>query len=182
MVSKARAVGAALGTAALVALTACSSTPAADKPATLPSLNAGTAAALSPTASAASAAQSAANFARDYYQTLNAASQTGDTREMRRLSAAQCASCIRLADSIDGSRQRGEKLTGGQYSVVSVTLPVISGNATTVTVMYTFSRLVVTNAAGSPIRTLAARNEKGGVSLEKRGVAWVVTRLVRSAA
>lgn len=56
-------------------------------------------------------------FVRYYYDTVNYAQQTGDTKHLRSLGALMCEACSGGADAIERITKEGGTIVGGEYKV-----------------------------------------------------------------
>ena len=59
-------------------------------------------------------------FVRHWVATLNYAGDTGDTSGLRRVSSAECKSCVGIADKIDRVYERGGYVQGDGWVVRSI--------------------------------------------------------------
>lgn len=61
-------------------------------------------------------------FVRHYYDTVNYAQTTGDTKHLRSLGAVMCDACNGGADAIDRIKGEGGTIEGGDYTVSQATV------------------------------------------------------------
>lgn len=157
-------------------------TDGADDPTILPS--ASTTASPSPTISpppSAATPQGAAAFARYWYDVLNKATATGDTKLLRQLSSPDCRSCSRLITSIDAIYAGGGHVRGGGYAIRLAEAPALrAGDAATVTVIYDLPPAEEVTVDGKVVQRFPeTRNGEAEIALRRLDRGWVVADLIR---
>jgi hypothetical protein len=175
--------------ALLLALTLSAGCGGAEEvPRSLPPVTAAPSASASPSLAVPSAAtaetpQGAAEFARFWFATLNAAARTGDTAELRAISAPDCQTCDAFAKSIEDLYGPGGRIEGGVFTVVAAEAPALEPGATSarVTVIYDVSPTKQVGANGEELRsTPALKGVDGDMELRRVAGEWRASTLMTS--
>ncbi|HVE64723.1 MAG TPA: DUF6318 family protein [Mycobacteriales bacterium] len=119
--------------------------------------------------------QGAADFARYFFQVLDAAYNTGDTSTLEAISAPGCKVCDRYISSIKEIYGRGGRYKGEETSVVFAEAPAFEGDVASVEVIVTFPPQMELAPDGSVASTSPGRTRATGeLSLRKSRTAWSV--------
>ena len=119
-------------------------------------------------------------FARYWYAEVNRAYQTLDGGNLRTLATADCASCRRLADSLDKSRRLGQRYEGGTVQIGSAVSPPLSGRTAHVLVDYSAAALTAFSSDGAVTAKVPAFSKTTvQMTLLQREGAWRVQGIGR---
>ena len=89
-----------------------------------------------PSEAAAATPDGAAEFARFYYESIEAGFQSRDASTVAELSAEGCEICQRYVDSIARLSERDERLEGNEITIREAVAPGDAGPTAVVTVVY----------------------------------------------
>jgi len=121
--------------------------------------------------------QGALDLVRAVYAASERAVTTGHSNEYRSLVASYC-NCLQLAKEVDARAARGEKVIGGLRAGTRFSNVVVTGDFGTVSVFYRLQAGEVRSAAGKVVLVSPARGQfQDAVTLERRGAAWLLTRI-----
>ena len=176
---------AAVTSAALLAVAGCTSD-ASPEPAPLPTESASpgetsrpspSAPTLPPEAQGTSPAAAKA-FARHYFEAVNYAAATGDTRELRALGTRECTSCDAIAGNIEKVYGAGGAIRSGGWQVNVLTLvPLQPKRRPIVDVGVTQSPESVVQSRGAKPKRFPGGKQPMTMHLVRRGPSWHVSRL-----
>ena len=133
-----------------------------------------------PTEAQAETPQGAAAFARHWFDTLNAAAQTGQTGDLRALGYPGCEACNNFAESIDVLYTDGGGIRGGVFTVVAAESPDdVDVAEATVTVVYDVTPTEQLAKDGSVDRQIEALQKvEGEMTLVRGAGGWLVRELI----
>lgn len=128
-----------------------------------------------PSEAAAETPEGAAAFARYYFEMLNHAFRTGDAGGVKRLSEPGCEGCNNLIGAIEKEGKPGERVEGGDYSIVYAESPPIENGDVVVEVRYALAEVLVTATDGRVIETIPANpGIDAQLRLIRNGETWLV--------
>lgn len=132
-----------------------------------------TSAAVTPDATA----ESVRTFVRSYFDEINRAITTGRIDRLRELSVAHCA-CRRLADFI-ANGHGGPNVTGGQFTVLSVTTHDVTPTLVGAEVTYDVAEARIRNASHQVIQRLPGFHQaRDDLSVVRYRDRWLVAEVV----
>ena len=167
--------------AACVAVAGCSGNDYKAKtlPTLTPSPSASASASHPATAISALTPAGAAAFARHWFDVLNRAAATGETKELRALGAPDCRACKAFADSIDAIWKSG-RIEGGVFSVVFAEAPGLAKpTVARVSVQYNVTATKHLDAAGHVTKSVPPLKAiNGEMTLVRSNDSWLLRELV----
>lgn len=165
-ISSALIAGVAL--AGVLAVGGCSSGSA---PTTLPSLASTTPAASTSPESVEAQVEAAV---RHYFDVVNQALISGDTSELKSLSAPACG-CRTLVQFIESTFRSGRHPDGAKFVVTSVRVHDIRAQTAAAEVAITVPAYKDLDKSGTPVQTYAEHRGRQDLSLVEQDSKWVIT-------
>jgi hypothetical protein len=141
---------------AVVALAGCSSDP---EPRPLPPIETSSPSPVAlplPSEAAAETPEGAAAFARYFFAVLNRGFAAGDASQVRQLSHPGCGGCDNLIGAIEEEVAPGERIEGGEFSVLFAEAPPVEQGDVIVDLRYALSELRVLDDDGRVLRSTPA--------------------------
>ena len=128
-----------------------------------------------PSEAAAETPQGAAAFARYYFDLVDEGFRTGDAAGVRRVSHPECDGCNNLIAAIEQEPAAGERIEGGEFSILFAEAAPLQGEDAIVDFRYAVSELRVLDSDGTVLRSTPAEPEiDGQLRLVRSADGWIV--------
>ncbi|HVE64488.1 MAG TPA: DUF6318 family protein, partial [Mycobacteriales bacterium] len=123
--------------------------------------------------------QGAADFARYFFEVLDAAYNTGDTSTLEAISAPGCKVCDRYISSVKSAYGAGEMFMAGETVVRFAEAPAYTAPVAEVDIVVDFPKVDKRAADGSVAQVAAAsKGDRGRMSLTSATGRWQLQEFV----